>query len=335
MNPVGLARERAKGVNARIALPEASDERILAAAAMAAREHWAVPVFTGNRDEVCSAACRAGLAEGAFDVYDCTDSALLEEFAEVYVERRGNNMKLGVARRIVSRPLLFAGMLVATGRADGYVAGVAASTATVVEAVELTIGAAGDIVTPSSFMVMVTPEFRGEKDKAFYFADVAVNIDPTARQLAHIGVATARSVKMLFSLEPRVAFLSFSTHGSARHARADKVIEAVAIAREMAGEFAFDGELQADAAIVPETAEHKKVAGSVAGRANVLVFPDLDSANIAYKLVERLAGAHAYGPFLQGLAHPASDLSRGASAEDIASTIAVVAAQCAKRTPAP
>jgi phosphate acetyltransferase len=232
-----------------------------------------------------------------------------------------------MATRLVSRPLYFGGMMVRQGDADVMVAGCANPTRRVIEAGLMTVGLAQGIALPSSYFLMVVPDFLRQGPKPFVFADCAVNADPSASELADIAIASSRSAEALLGEPPRVAMLSFSTKGSAQHARVEKVRQALNLVRRREPALAIDGEFQADAAVVPSVAQTKvKEQSAVAGQANVLIFPDLDSGNIAYKLTQWVGGAQAIGPFLQGFARPISDLSRGASVDDIVTTCAVVAA---------
>jgi phosphate acetyltransferase len=223
-------------------------------------------------------------------------------------------------------------MMVKRGDADTMVAGVRTATANVIQAGALTVGYGSGITTASSFFLMIVPKFRGGENCPLIFADCAVNIAPTAEQLADIALASAASAAKLLGEPPRVALLSFSTHGSAAHERVEVVTQALEIVRRRAADAPIDGEFQADAAIMPQVAAKKiKRPSDVAGNANVLVFPDLNSGNIGYKLTQYLAGARAIGPFLQGFAKPISDLSRGASVDDIIATTAVCLAQVAEK----
>jgi phosphate acetyltransferase len=318
LNVVERAKRLLAGRKTTLVLPEGEDERILQAASRLRNCGFDVrPILLGSTAAVHAAAARHGIALEGIVVLDPAANANEPTLAEAYVRGRPSTT-VALARRIVRKPLFCAGMMVRAGSADAMLAGAVTPTARVVEAAMMTIGPAPGVETPSSCFLMSVP------DRTVLFADCAVNIEPGPAMLADIGVASARSWRELTGEEPCVAFLSFSTRGRARHVLADRVREAVDIARRKAPEYAFDGEFQVDAALSARVARTKiKDASPVAGRANVLIFPDLNSANIAYKLLQHLGGAQALGPFLQGFARPVSDLSRGATVEDIVNTALV------------
>ena len=322
-----LLKERAKKKPMRIVLPEGEEDRIIRASVKAAEEGLAKPILLGDEDAINERAEDLGLSLRGVELLNPEVSPEMDKYVEKYLEiRRGKRVSEAMARRILRRPLYYGAMMVRVGDADGMVAGAVSITASVIRASLLLIGLQKDITVPSSFFIMETKNEKIGENGTLIFADAAVNPDPTPEQLADIAIASARSAKALLGWTPRVAMLSFSTKGSAAHPLVDKVMEAVKIAKSKAPDIAIDGELQADAALLPSVAERKIKGdvGPVAGRANILIFPDLDAGNIAYKLVQHVCGAGAYGPILQGFEKPVSDLSRGAKAEEIVGVITIV-----------
>jgi len=310
----------------RIVLPESGEERILRAASQASAEGLAVPILLGDPKEIDEASGNLGIALKGVGVLNPPTSDALGGYVRTYCEIRGEKgVAESLATRILSKSLYYGAMMVRAGDADGMVVGAATLTASVIKAGHLIIGYQRDIATPSSFFIMDTGNEGVGEDGVIIYADAAVNPDPTPEQLADIAISSARSAKSLLGWEPRVAMLSFSTKGSASHPSIDEVVKATDIAKAKEPSLLIDGELQADAALKVEVARKKmKDPGAVAGRANVLIFPDLNSGNISYKLTQHVGGAKAYGPILQGFSKPLSDLSRGAKAEEITGIIAIV-----------
>lgn len=319
-------REKAREASPKIALPEAADERVLRAGARAIELGIARPVVFGG-DGVRQTADETGVDLKQFEIVELSDSRL-DEYAEIYADLR--DVPLETAREMVTDELVLSGLLVRTGEIDSFVAGAVHETATVISVANGLVGLDPAVDTGSSFFVMIFDDPTVGEDGVLLYADCGVNIDPSTDQLADIAIATADTAEQLLNRDPKVVMLSFSTKGSANHESVKKIQTATERVRERDESLCIDGELQADAALVPDVAK-RKLDGTtpLEGDANVLIFPDLQAGNIAYKLSEQLAGATALGPILQGYARPISDLSRGASTDDIVDVLVVTAARVA------
>jgi phosphate acetyltransferase len=324
-------KQKAKKENKTIVLPEGTEERTLKAANIILEEGIAKIILLGNREEILKLASQHELR--GIEKATIIDPETWERrayFAEMLFEiRKNKGLTLEEADKLVADPLYLATLLIKNGDADGEVAGAANSTGNVLRPAFQIVKTLPGISVVSGAFIMIMKEDKWGDNGIIVFADCAVHPDPTAQELAEIAVSTAKTTRAIVGVEPRVAMLSFSTKGSAKHPMCDKVIEATRLAKEMDPSLLIDGELQADAAIVEAIGKSKAPGSPIAGKANVLVFPTLEVGNIAYKLVQRLAGAEAVGPVLQGMAAPINDLSRGCSVEDIVNLVAITVNQAA------
>lgn len=320
---------KAKKLGKRIVLPESQDPRIIKAAELLTKNKLAKVILIGNQEEIAKLATARGVDLAQVQIIDPRGSEHTNNFSEMLYEKRKSK---GLSREEAARILLndniyFGCFLVKTGLADGLVTGSTHPTSHTICAAVHCVGVQTDNSLISSFFVMIHPDEKFGANGLMFYADCGVIPEPTRKELAEIAIQTARSFSKLTERNPRVAMLSFSTKGSAEHAAVDKVIKATEIVKQKEPKLAIDGELQADAALIPEIAKKKARGSAVAGRANILIFPDLSSGNIAYKLTERLGKAIALGPIFQGCAKPINDLSRGCSTEDVVNVVVITCLQ--------
>ena len=329
MNLIDQIKENAKKAQKTIVLPEAEEERTLKAANIILQEGYAQLVLLGNQTKIEKQAAEWGLKEiQKARIIDPINNPQKEFYAEMLCEiRKSKGMQMDEAMRLVENPLYLATLLIKNKEVDGEVAGAQNATGDVLRPAFQIVKTLPGVSVVSGAFIMIFPDKQWGDNGVMVFADCAATPNPNEKELAEIAVVSAQTAKSIAKLDPRVAMLSFSTKGSAKHEMVDKVVNATRIAKEMAPELKIDGELQADAAIVPSVGASKAPGSEIAGKANVLVFPTLEVGNIAYKLVQRMANAVAVGPIMQGMAAPINDLSRGCSIDDIVSLVAITACQ--------
>ena len=332
MSFIEQIKQRAKKEIKTIVLPEATDVRILEAAQIVKKEGYAKVILIGNEEEVRKLANEKNIELGETEIIDPSKSEETERYAkELYELRKAKGMTEEQANQLVLEPVYYGMMMVKLDEADGLVSGAAHSTSDTLRPALQILKTAPGTKLVSAFFVMVVPDCKYGENGTFIFADSGLNEEPDSEKLSEIAISSSKSFEQLVGKEPKVAMLSYSTYGSAHSASTEKIIEATKLVKEKEPKLLVDGELQLDAAIVPEVAEFKAKGSPLKGEANVLVFPDLGAGNIGYKLVQRLAKAEAYGPLCQGIAKPVNDLSRGCSSEDVAGVVAITAVQAQQK----
>jgi len=332
MSFIEQIKQRAKQEIKTIVLPEATDVRILEAAEMIKNEGYAKVILIGNEEEVRKLAKERNIDIGETKIIDPAVSIETARYSkELYELRKSKGMTEEQAEKLVLEPVYFGMMMVKLNEADGLVSGAAHSTSDTLRPALQILKTAPGTKLVSAFFVMVVPNCKYGENGTFIFADSGLNEEPDSEKLSEIAISSSKSFEQLVGIQPKVAMLSYSTYGSAHSASTEKVIEATKLVKEKEPNLLVDGELQLDAAIIPEVAEFKAKGSPLKGQANVLVFPDLGAGNIGYKLVQRLAKAEAYGPLCQGIAKPVNDLSRGCSSEDVAGVVAITAVQAQQK----
>ena len=325
---ISRIKEKARKAGKTIVLPESGDERMLKAVPIILAEGLAKIILLGDKDTILADAKKAGADVSGAEIIPVAGTELAGSLAaKLFDLRKAKGMTGEQAVETLKTHMYFAAMLVKENLAHGYVAGAQCTTAATLKPALQIIKTRPGISIVSSYFMMVHPDTRWGADGVLFYADSGLVENPTAEELSEIAISSAKSFKSLVGAEPVVAMLSYSTYGSAKSELTEKVVEATRLLKQKVPELTADGELQVDAALVPEVGRSKAPGSPVAGKANVLIFPDLNSGNIAYKLTQRLAKAEAYGPVTQGLAGPVNDLSRGCSAEDIVGVVAITAVQ--------
>ena len=331
MSFIESIKQRAKQNIKTIILPEAEDKRVLEAASKVIAQGFAKVILIGNKEQVEKDSKENNIDLSGVEIIDIKSSTKKQEYAQKLFElRQAKGMTEEEASKLIEEPIYFGMMMLKNGEADGLVSGAAHSTSNTLRPALQILKTAPNTKLVSAFFVMCVPNCEYGEHGTFIYGDSGLNQNPNADELSEIAISSAKSFKSLVEAEPKVAMLSYSTYGSAKSELTEKVIEATKLVKEKAPDLLVDGELQVDAAIIPEVSKSKAPGSPIEGNANVLIFPDLNAGNIGYKLTQRLAKAEAYGPLCQGIAKPVNDLSRGCSADDIVGVVAITAVQAAE-----